>query len=128
RRYRDIVKKTCGCQPEMMLENFKGFVHFCGSGSHILEYFLNCEHVKIINFGNPERFGWNETMKLIARHGKTYYGTVNRFAGESLFEYFERVLEPIERKCNLMFVPQLRSGEEPEEAIEIWHNLQDKKF
>ena len=110
------------------IETFKGFVHFCGSGSHILEYFLNCKHVRMINFGNPERFDWNETVKLIAKHGKTYYGTVNRSDGESLSEYFERVLEPLERKSNLMFVPHLRSDEEPEKTIEIWHNLQNKKF
>ncbi|HOL36050.1 MAG TPA: hypothetical protein PKW86_09295, partial [bacterium] len=110
------------------IETFKGFVHFCGSGSHILEYFLNCKHVRMINFGNPERFDWNETIKLIAKHGKTYYGTVNRSDGESLSEYFERVLEPLERKSNLMFVPHLRSDEEPEKTIEIWHNLQNKKF
>ncbi len=110
------------------LEQFNGFVHFCGSGAHLLQYFLNCDYVKIINFGNPERFDWNETIKLFVKYGKTYYGTVKRFDGEALPDYFERVLEPLERKSNLMFVPQLLPGEEPEQAIEIWYNVQNKKF
>ncbi|MCX7705308.1 MAG: hypothetical protein N2115_03495, partial [bacterium] len=113
---------------EKSISQFGAFLHFCGSGSHLIEYFLNCQYIKIINFGNPERFDWKEIMKAIAGHKKTYYGTVKRLDGESLTDYFNRVLEPLERKSNLMFAPQLRNDEEPQYALELWHKLQDKKF
>ena len=113
---------------EKSISGFGAFLHFCGSGSHILEYFLNCPYVKIINFGNPEKFEWEETMKAIVKHKKTYYGTVKRIKGETLADYFKRVLEPLEKKSNLIFAPQLVKGEDCQEAIELWHRLQDKKF
>ncbi|MCM8817536.1 MAG: hypothetical protein NC913_08540 [Candidatus Omnitrophica bacterium] len=113
---------------ERSISKFGAFLHFCGSGSHLMEVFLSCPYVKIINFGNPERFNWNETMKTIAKHKKTYFGTVKRLEEETLTDYFSRVLEPLERKSNLMFVPQLKNDEDPGQVIEIWHNIQDKKF
>lgn len=113
---------------EKSISKFGAFLHFCGSGLHLMKFFLGCPYIKIINFGNPERFDWNETMRAIARHKKTYYGTVKRLEGESLADYLARVLEPLERKSNLMFTPQRRDGEEPEQILEIWYNLQDKKF
>ncbi|MCM8789029.1 MAG: hypothetical protein NC907_04495 [Candidatus Omnitrophica bacterium] len=113
---------------EKAISKFGAFLHFCGRGSHLMEFFLQCPYIKIINFGNPERFDWIDTMRAIAKNRKTYYGAVKRQENESLTEYLTRVLEPLEKKSNLIFAPQLRKGEEPQEVIEIWHSLQDNKF
>lgn len=113
---------------ETSISKFGAYLHFCGNGSHLIEYFVACNDIKIINFGNPEMFDWRKTIRLFAQHKKTYYGTVKRISGESLSDYFSRVLEPLERKSNLMFAPQLFDKEEPEEALELWHRIQDKKF
>ena len=110
------------------ISDFGAFVHFCGNGRHLLQYFLNCPYVKIINFGNPEMFDWDKTINEITNYGKTYYGTVKRKQGEEMKEYFERVLNPLKRKGNLMFAPVLFDNEDTQKALEIWHKIQDKKF
>jgi hypothetical protein len=107
---------------------FGAWFHFCGDGNHLVERLLSLPETKGINFGNPEKYDWPEVFSVISSYGKVYYGTVKRKEKESLPEYFERVLEPLSRKGNLIFAPELQEGEEALKAIEVWRKVQDRKF
>ncbi|NOZ64387.1 MAG: hypothetical protein GXO71_05570 [Caldiserica bacterium] len=110
------------------LAPFGGWIHFCGDGHHLLEPLLKIPEVKGINFGNPEMYEWEDTITKISAWGKVYYGTVKREEKESLRDYFQRVLAPLKKKGNLIFIPSLHEGETAQEAIALWHQVQDAHF
>ncbi|PIP16561.1 MAG: hypothetical protein COX46_01495 [bacterium (Candidatus Ratteibacteria) CG23_combo_of_CG06-09_8_20_14_all_48_7] len=110
------------------LAPFGGWLHFCGGGKHLLEPFLALPEVKGVNFGNPEKYDWEKTLKQIVSAGKVYYGSVFRKESEPLAEYFRRVLAPLKKKGNLIFCPVLRETESPAEAIATWYQIQSALF
>jgi len=107
---------------------FGAWVHFCGTGHHLLDPLLDCPEVRGLNFGNPERYDWDATLSRIAAAGKVYIGAPPRRDKEPLAEYFGRVLAPLRRKSSLIFMPTLRDGETPQDAMALWHRVQDEKF
>lgn len=107
---------------------FGGWVHFCGNGHHMLESILSLPEVKGINFGNPEMYDWETVFPEIIAMGKLYYGTVSRKEREPLSEYFQRVLSPLKRKGNLILCLYLQEGETAQEALSLWHKVQDMHF
>ena len=110
------------------LEPFNGWVHFCGSGQNLLNRILRLPAVKGVNFGNPEKYPWGETIAQIVSAGKIYYGNVFRNDGEPLSEYFERVLSGLKTKGNLIFAPAINPDEPANEVITLWHKVQDRRF
>jgi len=110
------------------LKPFGGWVHFCGSGQNLLNQILELSEVRGVNFGNPEKYPWKETIARIASAGKIYYGNVFRNDGESLSDYFERVLSGLKIKGNLICCPSLKPGESSHEAVTAWRKIQDRLF
>ena len=110
------------------LKPFGGWLHFCGSGQNLLNQVLGLPEVKGVNFGNPERYRWEETIVQITSVGKVYYGSTSRNEGESLPEYFERVLSALKKKGGFIFQPVLKPGESTAEAAAVWRKIQDRLF
>ena len=54
----------------------------------------NWELLPTINFGNPEMHDMREVLERCRNARKIYIGQINRHGGESLFDYFARMLEP----------------------------------
>ena len=100
-----------------------GWVHFCGSGRHVLESYLVCPEVKGFNFGNPEQFDEQQVLPLLAQKGEFYFGSWPRRDGEALEGYFNRILRALGGQARgLIFQPQLRPGE-ADGAMDLWQAL-----
>ncbi|MFH2068311.1 MAG: hypothetical protein ABII89_02455 [Candidatus Omnitrophota bacterium] len=110
------------------LRPFGGWIHFCGRGQILLSQVLSLPEIRGVNFGNPERYPWGETVAQIVSAGKVYFGNVSRNEEESLAEYLERVLSGLKRKSNLIFQPFLKPGESAQEAVTAWRKTQDRLF
>ncbi|MFW6007375.1 MAG: uroporphyrinogen decarboxylase family protein [Halanaerobiales bacterium] len=81
-----------------------GWVHWCGSGHQFLDRLLEEPLVKGINFGNPERYDWNELASKLVKTGTVYNGSIiSQQKNESIEEYFKRVLAPLPKKGYLIF-------------------------
>lgn len=106
-----------------------GWVHFCGDGNHLLDMYLDLQEVKGLNFGNPEKYDYEKVMKKIISKGKFYVGYVPRREGESLRDYFERILSPLETKGGLILQMERRKGEpSARKVLDLWHYLQEERF
>lgn len=104
-----------------------GWIHYCGRNDHLFSALLDQAHVRGFNFGNPEMNDLYMIMSELVRRGKVYYGGWNRLAGESLEDYFARIVTPLEgAKQSLVFCPDLRPEEsrEPSLVIEKWQQVQ----
>lgn len=107
---------------------FGGWVHFCGDGRGLLDPLLVLPEVKGINFGNPEKFDWNTTMSKFVAADKIYFGAIARSDGETLSDYFVRVLSLLKKKGNLILLADIRGGEDLADALSLWHRLQVRRF
>ncbi|MGQ9629707.1 MAG: uroporphyrinogen decarboxylase family protein [bacterium] len=102
-----------------------GFVHFCGNGNHILKYYLESPLVKVINFGNPEMHDYSSAMESFERYGKVYFGGWPREEGETLEDYYLRILGPKSRRGgNLIFTPA-GTGDWPDAktCVSVWRRV-----
>ncbi|MCL1792617.1 MAG: hypothetical protein FWG34_01985 [Oscillospiraceae bacterium] len=78
-----------------MLKHFGGgYVHYCGKNDYLLESLFGFSDVFGINFGNPEMHDMAKVQKRCREAKKAYVGAINKKEGESLFDYFTRVLSP----------------------------------
>ena len=78
-----------------MLKHFGGgYVHYCGKNGHLLDVLLDWPEVFGINFGNPEMHDMKKTLERCRMAKKAYVGGINKNEGETLFDYFTRILEP----------------------------------
>ena len=78
-----------------MLNRFNGgYVHYCGKNDHLLNVLLKEPLVRGINFGNPDMHDMSEVIRRCKESRKVYAGGVHILPGESLFDFFTRVLEP----------------------------------
>ena len=94
-----------------MLEYFNGgYVHYCGKNNHLLDMILDEPLVKGINFGNTDMHDMTEVLERCRAKRKVYTGGINRENGESLFDYFTRVLEPAYDKDTGCFYIILQYG------------------
>ena len=76
-----------------MLKHFGGgYVHYCGKNDYLLEALLDEPLVFGINFGNPEKHDMTEVLKRCRDNKKAYVGSINKKEGETLFDYFTRIL------------------------------------
>ena len=107
---------------------FGGWFHFCGDGRTLLDRLLQAPEVKAVNFGNPEKYDWKKTLSQIETSGKIYFGSIPRKDGEDLKSYYRRVLSYLRRKGNLILIGPLSPGETQEEAMKIWHSLQEENL
>ncbi len=107
---------------------FGGWFHFCGKNEFLLEKLLQAGEVVAVNFGNPEKFCWEETLPGIEAAGKVYFGTVPRKEDESLSVYFRRILSYLSRKGTIILIAPVRSGENCSDARAFWYESQEKIF
>jgi len=78
-----------------ILEEFNGgYVHYCGKNDHLLDVLFGEPLVRGINFGNPEKHDMTKILAKCRDTRKVYVGALDRKDGESLFDYFTRILEP----------------------------------
>jgi uroporphyrinogen-III decarboxylase len=105
-----------------------GYIHYCGNGNHILDFFLDIKELKGINFGNSEMHDYTQVMGKLREKGKFYYGSWYKRADENMQDYFKRVLKPLGGvKKSLIFVPSggsEKDWQEPAKAVSLWHSLQ----
>jgi hypothetical protein len=89
--------------------------------------YLELEEVKGLNFGNPEKYDYERTIEKITSKGKFYVGYIPRRDGESLKDYFKRILSPLKSRKGLIL--QMNRGEESvPETLDLWRSLQDELF
>ena len=106
-----------------------GWVHFCGTGGHVMEALLEAPEVKGFNFGNPELFDDGQVLRTLTGRGKFYMGIWHRSEGESLENYFRKALQPLDGKAiGIILQPVLAEDEQnqPEEVIQLWRRLQQE--
>jgi len=103
-----------------------GVIHFCGKADYLLNAHLSFAEVKGINLGQPELYDYESTINKFISAGKVFLGACwPRGKGESVKDYFSRILRPLKgRKRSLIFQP-VGEGEwsEPQQIIDLWHSL-----
>ena len=78
-----------------MLEYFNGgYVHYCGKNPHLLDVVLDEPLARGLNFGNPDMHDMPKVIERCRGTKKVYTGAINKSDGESLFDFFRRILEP----------------------------------
>jgi len=107
-----------------------GWIHYCGRNDHLFKRVMEMEEVKGVNFGDPGMHEVSEIMREVLDNGKLYFGSWVREEGESLEDYFRRVLTPLEgEKRGLIFQPsgiEVENEDEGKRIMELWHSLQNK--
>lgn len=110
------------------LKNFGGgFIHYCGDNQALYDGVINNPYMRVLNFGNPERHDFEKVIPDLIEKNKVYMGNITRAEGESLKEYFNRVISyTCNTKRGLIFQPSLNADEmkEAEKVIDLWRNLQ----
>jgi hypothetical protein len=77
------------------LERFGGgYVHYCGKNNHLFDVLLKEPLAWSINFGNTEMHDMADILKRCRDNKKIYVGGIEKKSGESLFDYFVRILAP----------------------------------
>ncbi len=68
-----------------------GFIHYCGKNEKLLDAFLKIDEVRAINFGNPEMYDFDSTMRKFLDSKKCYFGLWHKIENETLDEYIDRM-------------------------------------
>ena len=89
-----------------------GWVHFCGNGSHLIDLYLGSEHVKGINFGNPEMYDPEKIMPIMDKYSKVYAGIWPREKEESKYAYLSRILSSLRGKKKGLILLYLLDNED----------------
>ena len=102
-----------------------GWVHFCGNANHLFDMYMEVKEIRGINFGNPEKYDYAAVMEKLISKGKFYFGTWPMQRGESLKDYFSRMLKPLKGKRGLILQFTRAAGMPPaSEIIKLWQSLQ----
>jgi len=104
-----------------------GYVHFCGNNPALYRAVLENPYARGLNFGNPELFDFAVVLPELIAAGKCYQGGIPRNEGESLRDYFTRVISyTAGSRTGLIFMPSLWPAElnEPERVVGLWRELQ----
>ena len=107
-----------------------GWIHYCGGvpdgnrpeGLHLHEIYCAIPNMRGLQFTTGKDWA-AEIGKVVARK-VVYLGGLPRQDGESLEDYFRRVLALCDGRRGMIFSPDLRPEEKPA-AMETWHRLQD---
>lgn len=107
-----------------------GWVHFCGDGNHLIDLYLEIEEVRGLNFGNPEKYDYEITIRKILSKDKFYVGYIPRIQGERLENYFKRILAPLsgKKKGLILQIDRCRGDVSAEAMMDLWHSIQDELF
>jgi hypothetical protein len=100
-----------------------GYVHYCGINNHLLEFCLNTEKVRGVNFGNPEMHDMEDVLRSVAKAGKVYYGAIPKKDNEDYKTCFERLCKAATDSngiCHLLLVVNASNPEQVEEIWEAW--------
>ena len=106
-----------------------GWVHFCGGEWRLLEQMVTLPGCRGVNFGNPERFDFEEVFGLLRERGQFYFGNVPRQAGESLEDWFRRILVGLGGRRGGLILRTGVGGDDgcsAPEAVALWRTLQDE--
>ncbi len=109
---------------EKALEPFGGgFIHYCGKSVPLLDAFLNLEKVRAINFGNPEMYDFESTMKKFIEKGKCCYGQWPKRNNETINEYLLRMKNASENGTKGLLLhldDRIFPDYEPEEILKMF--------
>ena len=96
-----------------------GYVHYCGKNDYLLDVVFDEPLARAVNFGNPEKHDMTKVLKRCRENKKIYVGIITRKVGESLFDYFLRILEPSYDKNTGCFyiIPQYVCAVNEREAV-----------
>ncbi|OPX24326.1 MAG: hypothetical protein B1H04_02325 [Planctomycetales bacterium 4484_123] len=108
-----------------------GWLHYCGGvpsggrpeGLHLHDIYCRIDGLRGLNFTTGK--DWPAEVRKVIERQVVYIGTLPRGEGESLTDYFRRVLALCPPRRGMIFSPQLRPGEHAQ-AMDTWHRLQDE--
>jgi len=82
-------------------------IHFCGRADYLLDSLLELPEIKGINLGEPnwQKLSYTQIMHKLLAKGKTYYGSWPKKEREDTKSYFKRILEPLEEKKGVWYLP-----------------------
>ena len=103
-----------------------GFVHWCGSGEHILNGYLTLPEVWGINLGNPEMHDPAELLPRLLATQKACFGPWPRRPEEGLDAHFDRILKPLGGEKRTLILSLGRTPDMPptDEIMFRWHEAQ----
>ncbi len=107
-----------------LMEFGGGYIHFCGNSVPLLDAFLKIDEVRAINFGNPEKYDFYETMKKFLDHGKCYFGLWPKKDEETARQYIKRMKDASEggtRALLLHFNEAMFPQCSCNEILDIWN-------
>jgi len=104
-----------------------GFIHYCGRNDHLFKTLAQVDAVHGFNFGMPEQEDMQMVMDELLDRGKVYYAAWTRQQGETLDDYFSRIMQTLHgRRESLILCPCLLPEEQANAdcVMEAWVKAQ----
>lgn len=109
-----------------------GWIHFCGYAPHLIDVLVEIPEVRGINpnYMETRPYDYDRDMGVMQRRGKFLLGAPFKSAAESTYDYFRRVLHPLEEAKGLLFTPRGQGLDfsEPDSVKELWQKAQADTF
>jgi uroporphyrinogen-III decarboxylase len=111
-----------------------GWLHYCGGvpgfarreGLHLHEVYAGIEGLRGLNWTTAG--DWMGEMRRLRALGLVHVGTLPRGPGETLEDYFRRVLEPYPERAGLVLDGHDVRPEEADRAVDAWRRVQDDVY
>ncbi len=109
-----------------------GWVHFCGYAPHLVDMLVEVPEVRGVNpnYMASRPYDYGRDAEKILKAGKFLKAGPFKREEETVDDYFERVLEPLDRRAGLVFTPRgggFRVEEnEADRVKEMWLRAQAK--
>jgi len=111
-----------------------GWLHYCGGmpgfkrreGLHLHEVYAGIEGLRGLNWTTAG--DWLGEMRRLRDLGLCHVGTLPRAEGETVADYFRRVLSPYPTRTGLIFEGPYLQPAEVDGAVDLWRKVQDEKY
>ena len=109
-----------------------GYVHFCGYAPHLTELLCDVPLVRAINpnYMDSRPYDYDRDLQLMQDADKAFFGAPFKCAGESLDQYFDRVLRPLRQPGGLRFGPRGEGMAEytADDIESAWNAAVERRF
>ncbi len=120
---------------EQALNEFEGgWIHYCGSvpgtgrpgGEHLHDIYIELSNLRGLNFTTSGDL--DAEIRKLVNHDVAYIGSYPRDDGESLDDYFRRLLRLLPQRTGLLLQSPPIKPNERDAAYDTWYKIQDEVF
>ncbi len=105
-----------------------GWIHFCGYAPHLTDILVDIPEVRGINpnYMDSRPYEYEKDINKMLKSGKFFSGAPFKQEDETIYEYFKRVLQPLNELKGLHFMPRGKGMhiQDSEGIIDLWNKAQ----